>query len=78
MLMELLVGEIVGPDLVLFALSVIKYDVYEVLFPHQVIFRGHHELLGLLFVVHLVVDACSRIKEVLAGYLSSSWPICRR
>ena len=38
MLMEILVREVVGPDLVLFALSVIKYDVYEVLFPRQVIF----------------------------------------
>ena len=39
--MEILVGEIVGPDLIFLALAFIKYDVYEVLFLHQVIFGGH-------------------------------------
>ena len=37
MLMEILVREVVGPDLVLFALAFIKYDVDEVLLPYEVI-----------------------------------------
>ena len=37
MLMEVLVCEIVCPDLVLFALAFIKDDVNEVLLPHEVV-----------------------------------------
>jgi len=57
--MEILAGQVVGPYLIFLTLSLIKYDVYEVLLPRQVICGGHHELLGLLLVVHFVVDTSS-------------------
>ena len=71
MLVETLIGQVVGPNFLCVRLALSENDIDEVFLPYQVIFIGHDEHLGLLFIVHFIISRGAGLQRILTWDLGS-------